>query len=106
MAGVITMRTLLTSIMLASLALPLTVTAQEYINLDGEVYRVGNKSINIGDMEVPLLATTKIILSGDKKGRLDDVKKGQYVEASLLILDNKTYVDTLRITKGPKPDEE
>jgi hypothetical protein len=65
----------------------------------GIVQHVDSRQIHLPDRSYNLLATSKVILDNNKKGTLADVRPGQTVLLTIIRLDKKNLVDSIKILK-------
>lgn len=92
-------------VMLCLVILPITLWAQTNYNSEGKILGYNNQTINLSDAEFRLLATTKVLLRNNIKGQLSDLKVGDYAQISLIKIDKKRYVDTIRVIEQLEPNE-
>ena len=92
-------------IILLSLALlPIGLKADVYINETGQLSEITRTHIFAGDLRYKLLPTVKVVLKSGKRGKLEQLSKGDNISMKILTLDKKSYVDT--ITQLPEQSEE
>lgn len=100
-----TMKKIIRGLMLTLVILPITLSAQTNYASEGKILGYNNRTINLSDAEYRLLATTKVILLKNKKGRLSDLKVGDYARISLIKIDKKRFVDTIQVVEQLEPNE-
>lgn len=100
------MNKLVTRLLLLALmtVAPLAASAQQAMTERGQIIQINNSMINLSDLAFPMLSTVKITLLDGKKGRVDDLKVGDYATISVIRIDKKEYVDSIELIKElPKP---
>ncbi|MCK4709236.1 MAG: hypothetical protein KAU21_11515, partial [Gammaproteobacteria bacterium] len=81
------LKNILSKLLLVFLFTPLTLSAQVFYQMYGNVAEITNTTISISDGRITLSPTVKIVLEEEKKGRLEDIKKGDRVRILVLKLD-------------------
>jgi len=88
-------------IIILALAVPWTAQAADpkYGDVGIITARVGNKMISINDFEYNLSPTVKVSGEGVRRTVLSDLKAGDLVKYTVVVLYNKHWVDTIKVVK-------
>jgi len=78
--------------------------ADVYVNESGQLSEITSTHVLAGDLRYRLLPTVKVFLKSGKKGKLEQLSKGDNISMKILTLDKKSYVDT--ITQLPDQSED
>jgi len=76
--------------------------ADLYYSFEGEITEVTNKAIRLDDASYNFLATVKVVNLKGKSETVSNLKIGDFVKITILIIDNKRRVDTIQ--RIVKPD--
>ena len=101
-----TMKLLTRGLLLALIVIPISLSAQVIYSSEGVILGYSNQSINLSDIEYRLLPTTKVFLKKNRKGKLSDLKLGEYARVSLIKIDKKRYVDSIQVIQNLQPNED
>ena len=100
-----TMKVLGRCLLMALIVLPLSLSAQFIYSTEGVILEYSNRNINLSDAEYRLLSTTKVLLKDNRRGRLSDLKRGDYARISMIKIDKKRFVDTIQVLEALTPNE-
>ena len=100
-----TLRLLFSSILgLALLSFPVFADTISQFKVSGHIYDVSNKSISLNDRFYPYSATVKTF---DLKGspmNTYQLKKGDYVELTILDMGKKRVADSIKLLPDPQKE--
>lgn len=99
------MKQLKKCLLLALVVVPLSLQALPLFYAKGEILAYSNQSINVDDIEYPLLPTTKVFVKKNVKGQLSDLKHGSYAWISVIQIGKKRFVDTILVFDELQPNE-
>jgi len=68
--------------------------------LRDKILEISRVHINVGDMFFKLSPTVKVKLSGNKNGRISDLKVGDYVGIKLITYNGRKVVDSIHYLPG------
>ena len=85
---------------------PLGAQAQGGFNEVGEILDMTSKTIHVGDDQIRLSPTVKVVFPGNKLRKLDDLKPGYFVGVKTIKFQGKRYVDTIYYLPGGDPRSE
>jgi hypothetical protein len=80
----------------------LTYAADVYYTSSGTVHSLKSSAISIGDGFYTFSPTVKVLNIDGSASTIKSLKKGEYVQLSILSLDNKKRVDSIRRLPEPK----
>lgn len=76
--------------------------AQAFYEVMGQIESIQNNSMKVSDRMYKISPTVKIILMNKKPGKISDLGSNTFVGIDLIIINNKTLVDTIHVL--PKPN--
>jgi len=98
--GIFSLKSLVKATLILSLSV-LNVSADTYYSIVGKISTINDKSIQLVDNAYPFMPTLKVINREGKPGKLSILKKGLFVEITILNLDGKRRVDTIQVIDSP-----
>lgn len=99
----LSMKSLLKPAIALLLLLPLSVSAEIYYSIEGEISDINDKAISLDDGYYPFLPTIKVIKLNGEPGGIMNLKKGDYIKMTILNMDRKRQVD--KIEQIPELDK-
>ncbi|MCP4186673.1 MAG: hypothetical protein GY763_03620 [Gammaproteobacteria bacterium] len=100
------MKSLIRNLLFCLAFLPFVLVADVYFVETGQLTKITNKQILVGDLVYKLLPTFKVFLKTGKSGTVEQLKKGDNIRLKILNLDRKYFVESIHQLADQSEDQE